>query len=252
MTTGSVSIDLGPGDLLLLPHGDAHRVTAAGPDLPTTVEQGAGFATRQTIGAEPTLDLFCGHYLFGPGAGALLFRLMPSAVEVSLDPAALELAEVLRTEARFDGPGTAAIVAALLDALLGMTLRSRPDQRLGTPALWTAMGDDALGRAISAVVDRPSEKWMIDRLAAEASMSRATFVRHFTARTGSTVATVLTTIRMMAAADLLLHSEQSVAQVARAVGYHSESSFTEAFRTALGTSPATHRTTAASGPPTTS
>ena len=77
-------------------------------------------------------------------------------------------------------------------------------------------------------------------------MSRATFVRHFTARTGSTVATVLTTIRMMAAADLLLHSQQSVVQVARAVGYHSESSFSDALRAALGTSPSTHRKTAAS------
>jgi hypothetical protein len=48
---------------------------------------------------------------------------MPPVVHGSLDPPACELARVLR-----------AIVTALLDVLLVMTLRSRPDQRLDTPA----------------------------------------------------------------------------------------------------------------------
>ncbi|WP_285644335.1 AraC family transcriptional regulator [Lentzea sp. NBRC 102530] len=96
-----------------------------------------------------------------------------------------------------------------------MTLRSRPDQRLDTPGLWTATGDDVLGRVISGALEQPGEAWTIERLAAEASMSRATFLRHFSARTGTTVA--------------------------REVGYRSESAFSQAFRAALGTSPARFR-----------
>ncbi|MFD4675691.1 cupin domain-containing protein [Lentzea sp. NPDC058450] len=219
LTSGGYSVALSPGDMLLLPHGDAHVVTSTGGGI----------------------DLFCGHYRFEQGAGALLFRLMPAVVHVTLDPPALALAEVLRAEAVFAGAGSQAVISALLDALLVMTLRSRPDQRLDTPGLWTAMGDDVLGRVITGVLEQPGEAWTIERLAAEASMSRATFLRRFSARTGTTVATLLTAIRMMAATDLLTRTDHSVTRVAREVGYRSESAFSQAFRAALGTSPARYR-----------
>ena len=246
--SGASAVDMGPGDLVLLPHGDAHRVAVtSGRRRRYAEEPGAAFPTRRTVGAEPELDLFCGHYRSGSGAGALLFRLLPPLVHVTLDAPALTLAEVLRGEARADGPGTGAVVAALCDALLAMTLRSRPDQRLGTPGLWNAMGDDALGPVIAEVVDRPGEAWTIGRLAAEAAMSRATFLRRFTARTGTTVATLVTAIRMMVAADLLARSDHSVGRVASEVGYRSESAFTQAFRAALGTSPSRYRKDAVQG-----
>ncbi|WP_433286616.1 cupin domain-containing protein [Pseudonocardia sp. CA-142604] len=246
--SGASAVDMGPGDLVLLPHGDAHRVAATtGLRRQFVEEPGAAFPTRRTVGAEPELDLFCGHYRAGSGAGELLFRLLPQLVHVTLDAPAFTLAEVLRGEARADGPGTGAVVAALCDALLAMALRSRPDQRLGTPSLWTAMGDDALGRVIAEVVARPGEMWTIERLAAGAAMSRATFLRRFTARTGTTVATLVTAIRMMVAADLLAHSDHSVGRVAGEVGYRSESAFTQAFRAALGTSPSRYRKDAVLG-----
>jgi AraC family transcriptional activator of mtrCDE len=107
--------------------------------------------------------------------------------------------------------------------------------------LWTAVGDDVLGRVICAVVNRPGEAWTIERLAAEASMSRATFLRRFNARTGTTVATLLTGIRMMVAADLLTRGDYPVSRVAREVGYQSDSAFGQAFRAALGSSPSEYR-----------
>jgi AraC family transcriptional activator of mtrCDE len=241
VTVGGTSVALAAGDLLLLPHGDAHIVKAAGAESLPLAESGNELVTRQSVGAAPNLDLFCGHYRFARGAGALMFRLMPTIVHVSLDKEALGLADVLRAEASAGRAGMGAIVSALLDAVLTMALRCRDEQHLGSAALWTAMGDDGLGRAISAMIERPSEKWTIDRLAAAAAMSRATFTRRFTTRTGTTVATLLATIRMMLAAELLTHSQQSVSQVARAVGYRSESAFTEAFRCALGVSPSQYR-----------
>lgn len=242
VTSGASAVPMAPGDVVLLPHGDAHRVLAtAGPRLPVTEQPGPAFATHRTPGAEPHLDLFCGHYRFDQGAGALLFRLMPPLVHVSLDAPARTLAEVLRGEARSPGPGTSAIIAALLDALLAMVLRSRPEQRPETAGLWTALGDDVLGRVLAAVVERPGEAWTIDRLAADAAVSRATFLRRFTARTGTTVAAMVTAIRMMVAADLLSRGEHSVTRVANDVGYRSESAFGQAFRAALGTTPAQYR-----------
>lgn len=242
VTVGPSTVELGSGDMLLLPHGEAHHVqVTSGTPLRYDEESGPTLITHRTIGAEPELDLFCGHYLFGSTAGTLLLRLLPAWVHVTLDTPAITLARVLRDEAQFDGPGTAAITSSLCDVLLGMALRSRPEQRLDTPALWTALGDDVLGPVIACIVDRPGEPWTIDRLAAVASMSRATFLRRFAARTGTTVATLLTSIRMMLAAELPIHSEHSVARVAREVGYSSESAFSKAFRTTVGTSPAQAR-----------
>jgi AraC family transcriptional regulator, activator of mtrCDE len=71
------------------------------------------------------------------------------------------------------------------------------------------------------VVRCPGELWTIDHMAAAASMSRATFLRRFTARTSTTVATPLTAVRMMVATDLLTRSDHSVARVASEVGYRS-------------------------------
>ncbi|MEV4604591.1 AraC family transcriptional regulator [Amycolatopsis sp. NPDC049253] len=248
VTTASAVVDLAPGDLLVLPHGDAHHVrVTSGRKLPFEDEQGATFTTRRTVGVEPDHDLFCGHFHFDTAAGTLLFRLLPSLLHVTLTSSALALAEVLREEAAFDGPGTSAIVSSVCDALLAMALRSRPEHRLGTPALWTAMGDDVLGEVIAGVIERPGEPWTIERMAAAASMSRSTFVRRFTARTGGTVATLLTTVRMMVAADLLANSDRSVARIAGEVGYRSESAFVEASRAAVGTSPARFRENSMTG-----
>lgn len=243
---GPSSVDLSAGDMLLLTQGDAHQVlTTSGRRHRFTEEQGPAFVTRRTLGAEYELDLFCGHYRLQSAAGTLLFRLLPRLVHVTLDAAAVTLADILRREARCAGPGTSAVVCGLCDALLTMVLRSRPEQRLDTPVLWTAMGDDVLGQLITDIVERPGESWTIERMAAATSMSRATFLRRFTARTGTTVATLLTTIRMMVAADLLTRTDHPVARVAREVGYRSESAFTQAFRTAVGTPPARFRKDAA-------
>jgi AraC family transcriptional regulator, activator of mtrCDE len=242
VSTAAGAVELRPGHLLLLPRGDAHQVRAAsGPALPVELDPGPAFATRRSVGAEPELDLFCGHFHVDSAAGALLFRLLPPLVHVALEHPAAALAEILRGEARCPGPGTSAIIGSLCDALLTMALRSHPGRRLGTPALWTAMGDDELGEVISRVVARPGEPWTIERMAAAAAMSRATFVRRLAARTGSTAATLLTTVRVMVAADLLTHSDHSVARIATEVGYRSESAFARAFRAATGSAPARFR-----------
>src|ERR1044072_4318608 len=62
VTAGGTGVELTPGDLLLLPQGDAHRVTSAGEErFEFTERPGPAFAPRQTVDADPELDLFCGH-----------------------------------------------------------------------------------------------------------------------------------------------------------------------------------------------
>jgi AraC family transcriptional activator of mtrCDE len=264
--SGKRRISLEPGDVVLFPRGDAHRVVAdrastamgtvevAGVSFPT-LRTGAtgtlGTGATGTLGTEaagtpePGVDLFCGHYGFAAGAGELLFGSLPDPLHVSFgaDPSepVRVLCALMRDEAQLDGLGTAAIVSSLCDALLAMVLRSGPGQRLSSGPLWTAVNDQNMVNVIDMVFSDPARNWTIADFAGLASMSRATFVRHFDKATGMAVGEFLTRIRMMLAAEMLTESDRPVSAVAAAVGYRSESAFGRAFRLATATTPARFR-----------
>jgi len=118
-------------------------------------------------------------------------------------------------------------------------------RRGGLPgaAPWTALADPRIAASVEGVLRDPGADWTLERLAATASMSRATFVRHFARLTPISVAAFVTQLRMMVAADLLTDADQTVATVAAQVGYRSESAFSKAFRSATGSTPGRYRRT---------
>jgi AraC family transcriptional activator of mtrCDE len=252
LEVGGRSIDLRPGDVILLPRGAHHRIHTAGAGRTQGVVETPGetLATLRSPAGEEVIDLFCGHYSYGSGAGAMLFRSLPDPLHVSFaesGPGSGDLTEIvrmlstiMRQEAQHDGPGTAAVLSHLCSALLAMVLR-KSDRRLADTALWTAADDERIRAVIDALLREPGADWSIARLAKITGMSRATFVRHFSHRTGMTVGAFLTHLRMMIAADLLTGTDRTVAAVATEVGYHSESAFSRAFRLASGSTPARFR-----------
>lgn len=243
-------IELRPGDVVLLPRDAPHRVRTTGSGRAQGVVEtpGGAFSTVRSRTGEGVIDLFCGHYSFGPGAGAMLFRSLPDPLRVSFAEAETGQVEeivrmlgaIMRREARNDGPGTTAILSALCDALLAMVLR-RSSGRLAETALWTATHDERIRAVIDEVLRDPGADWPIARLTRVAAMSRATFIRHFSRGTGMTVGAFLTHIRLMTAAELLIDTERTVAVIAAEVGYRSESAFSRAFRLATGSTPARFR-----------
>jgi AraC family transcriptional activator of mtrCDE len=249
LQVGATAVEMRPGDVVLIPSGSAHRVTTSGTGrLRGTVEtDGDAFDTiRSRHGGASVIDLFCGHYRFDAGAGAVLFRSLPDPLHVSFGESAdgaetlRMLGAMMRAEARHEGKGTTAILSALCIVLLAMVLRSARGPAMAT-ALWTAVADDRVARVVEGVLDDPGTDWTIDRLSRAAAMSRATFLRHFGQETGMTVGAFLVRARMMAAADLLSISDATVATVAGRVGYQSESAFSRAFRAEVGTTPARFR-----------
>jgi AraC family transcriptional activator of mtrCDE len=249
LQVGTTMVEMRPGDVVVIPSGSAHRVTTSGSGRLRGTTETAGDAfvtTRSTRGGEPVMDLFCGHYTFDAGAGAVLFRSLPEPVHVSFgrsadgDEVLRTLSALMRREAQRDGRGTAAILSALSTVLLAMVLRSSRGATM-TTALWTAAADDRIAGAVEGVLDDPGADWTIDRLSRAATMSRATFLRHFGQETGMTVGAFLVRARVMAAAELLSSSDATVATVAGQVGYESESAFSRAFRTEIGTTPARFR-----------
>ncbi|MFE0630842.1 cupin domain-containing protein [Streptomyces sp. NPDC058864] len=249
LQVGAVLLDLRPGDVVMIPSGATHRVITDGDGDQVGTAETAGdvfMTTRSEHGAEPVIDLFCGHYTFDAGTGSLLFSSLPDPVHVSFGQSAESdevlrmLSALMRGEARREGEGTAAILSALCTVLLAMVLRTARGDTTRT-TLWTAAADGRIASAVEGMLDDPGADWTIERLSRTAAMSRATFLRHFTRDTGTTVGVFLTRARLMAAAELLATTDATVAAVAGQVGYYSESAFSRAFRAHLGTTPARFR-----------
>jgi AraC family transcriptional activator of mtrCDE len=249
LQVGDRLLDLRPGDVVLIPSGSPHRVvTAGGGQVSGTAETpGDAFVTtRSATDGDAVIDLFCGRYRFGAGAGALLLRSLPDPVHVSFgqsaegDDVLRMLSTLMRGEAQREGDGTAAILSALCSVLFAMVLRT--SQGAHTSAtLWTAAGDERIAGVIERVLADPGGAWSIERLSRDAAMSRATFLRHFARSTGTTVGAFLVQARLMTAAELLSTTDANVATIAARVGYRSESAFSRSFRAALGTTPARFR-----------
>jgi AraC-like DNA-binding protein len=246
---GATLLEMRPGDVVLIPSGAPHRVITPGRGRPRGTTETAGDAfvtTRSRRGGAADIDLFCGHYAFDAGAGAVLFRSLPDPVHVSFgqsadgDKVLPMLSALMRGEAQREGTGTAAILSALSTVLLAMVLRSSRGATMST-ALWTAVADGRIAQAVEGVLNDPGADWTIDRLSRAAAMSRATFLRHFGQETGMTVGAFLVRVRVMAAAELLNSTDATVAIIAGQVGYQSESAFSRAFRAEVGTTPARFR-----------
>jgi AraC-like DNA-binding protein len=68
-------------------------------------------------------------------------------------------------------------------------------------------------------------------------MSRSAFAAHFRDVVGQPVMGYLTELRLQLAVDLLHRGDRTVAEIATAVGYESDASFSRVFKRHHGTSP---------------
>ena len=244
------SIHMTAGDVVIITTGARHRILTAGigPTRSINIRDGATFSVKTSDdGSEPIIDLFCGHYTIGAGAGAILFGSLPAPTHVSLfdeqkgRETLNRLSELMRAEAGHDGMGSAAIMSALCTVLIALVLRTATGASSAHGRLWTAVSDPRISGVIQDILARPADPWSLDRLSAGTAMSRATFIRRFQAATGMTFGQFLTRARLMVAADVLDNSDRNVAAIAAEVGYQSESAFTRAFRAATGQTPSQFR-----------
>ena len=99
---------------------------------------------------------------------------------------------------------------------------------------------DTVSRSVLIPNERGLER-ALDDLAEQAGLSRAAFVRKFTASVGEPPHSYLTRWRMGIAAQLLEATDLRLGEIASRVGYRSEFSFSRAFKVARGVSPIQYR-----------
>jgi AraC-like DNA-binding protein len=258
---------LGPGDVVLLPHGTAHALAFGRADPPTAAEIPGFRAFEQRPNmhvrvADPAAraggavtDVLCGKYRCDPARTHPLVREMPDVVH--LRPrlgrhAGLRSAvELLAGEAGSADDGAEVLVTSLLDAIFVYLLRAWLEQRPeepGAPAPggWRrALADPLCRKVLYAMHSDPSHPWSIHSLSRHADVSRATLARRFTALVGQSPMAYLTWWRLTTASRLLSTGDASLEEIARQVGYASAFAFAHAFKREFGMAPGRFRTSQA-------
>lgn len=187
--------------------------------------------------------LIGGHFAL-EGNAQILLQVLPPFVHLreEADRASLRgPVERIMEEMRNPQPGGFLVAQQSAYTMLVLVLRMylAQGERGGVGWLF-ALANPQIARAIASMHEKPSHGWTVQALAEEAHMSRTTFAEHFRRTVGQSPMEYLTRWRMLVAGDRLLRSNDSVSEIARAVGYESESAFSAAFKRTMGASPRTY------------
>jgi AraC-like DNA-binding protein len=156
-------------------------------------------------------------------------------VRWTLDQLARELDEMR--------PGGALVAEHLGHILFVHVLRAHISREGAvTPGWLSGLNDPRIGRALRAIHAQPAARWTLELLASEAGMSRTAFALHFKSLVGWSPLDYLVRWRVRLAARALSSDRARLAEVARSVGYDSESAFSAAFKRIMGCAPKHYQT----------
>ncbi|MEU5402856.1 AraC family transcriptional regulator [Streptomyces sp. NPDC005963] len=250
-------VRIGPGDLVILPHGVPHSLKWR-PDARVMAEEHwqsppseDGLSVRRRFGGDGARTVvLCAELTLTGAARGLLMRALPPVIHFQPDaggdpvPGLRRILDGLREEVR-DGRSASPLLAArLVEVLLLQGIRAELERPAAAGTWRAALGDDRVGRALDALYGAPGHPWSVAELARVAGMSRAAFAPLFRELVGESPIAHLTGWRMALAKTAL--SEQPdlpIGRIAASVGYGSEFAFSAAFRRVVGMPPGRYRAT---------
>ncbi|MFE5715807.1 AraC family transcriptional regulator, partial [Streptomyces sp. NPDC056501] len=247
---GDGHVELATGDVVFLPYGTGHLLAdspASTTTITTTVVDAEDCApvpsaspyvsdrVDPTGRGGPVTALLCGTYQLDPSRTHPLLHGLPDLIHLPAarpgrPPELAAAVELLAAELRRPRLGTDAAVPALLDTLLLYILRIWFAEQAAAAAPgasgWAAaLADPAVTAALHAMHRSPDAPWTVERLAAEAGLSRAPFARRFASLVGRPPLAYLTWWRMTLAERLLRTTDAPLRSVAEQVGYGTEFAF---------------------------
>lgn len=247
---GRELLTLETGDVLLLPHGDAHtlrtRNTSSAPLPPVSVDYSNAIRTKTSVGVEADTELICGKLHFDHVPENLVIAALPDVIVLAAGGhkriARFGLLMAAIAEELDQGrSGAAAIAADLASALLVMMLRDHLESAPPPGGLLALLGTRATALAVLAMLKDPARDWTLDELADAAAASRATLVRAFRKAADVAPLAFLTELRLGLARQRLLSGNDSIGQIADDVGYQSEAALSRAFHRHFGVRPGSLR-----------
>jgi AraC-like DNA-binding protein len=263
---GEPPVKMRAGDIVMLPHGDAHVVSSApglvpadeGGDewlfrmanepkpLPITYRGGMFEAGKRLPDGDCSATLYCGFIACDIKPFNPLVAALPRLLHLPAEGVGAWVAPMLAHAASESGDRSRAGASALLQRASEMMfvdgarryLDTLPEESKG----WLgALRDRHVGRAITLMHEAPSEAWTVESLGERVGLSRSALHDRFASLTGLAPMQYLANWRMQCGARLLREGHASVAAVAQEVGYDSEAAFSRAFKRATGLPPAAWR-----------
>jgi AraC-like DNA-binding protein len=255
---GDQPVLLKAGDVLVVPHGDPYMMASA-PDLRSQMpaHQVLEFFRHMATGAAPVLvteggggperaHVVCGFLgcdvrPFNPVLEALprvvyLRRLTGARAPDRLT----QLVELALQESQARQSGMRCVLLHLSELLFVEVVRRYLDTLTNEQTGWLAgLRDPVSGHALALLHSQPADPWSLDRLARRIGVSRSSLAERFSDLIGQPPMRYLTRWRIQLACRMLCDTTAKVSTVALDVGYQSEAAFSRAFKTLVGTSPAT-------------
>jgi AraC-like DNA-binding protein len=268
VTTGQCWIDvgdmpprlLGPGSMTLIPHGTPHRMRSAPEiatvplfDLPVN-RISDRFETMHHGGDGPPCHITYGALRFDPVAARRLTNILPPLIHLdALDADSTgwmqSTLRLIALEASQLGPGAEIMITRIADVLVIQAIRSWIQHAPISEQGWiAAFNDEVIGRALALIHQEPAAAWSVAGLARDVGLSRSAFSARFSALVGVSVMSYVSQWRMQLARTRLRASTDTVASVASSVGFHSEATFSRAYRRTYGASPGVDRRSLALNP----
>lgn len=248
------SVDLGPGDLILIPHGQEHVLSDSPGRAPAPLEQvveASGYDGRGVfvVGAgdpHAATQMVCGHFGFTQGADHPLLRALPEVIVMTAGDRARHplLDEALRLVARrvfTEGLGSTAAITRLSEVFFIEAVRASVAQSPELARVLGGMTDPYIGRALELVHKAPADPWSVESLATAIGMSRSRFAERFAELVGMAPIAYISEWRLQKALAQLTETQASIKEVARDAGYQSPAAFTRAFSQRFGVPPTNYR-----------
>jgi AraC-like DNA-binding protein len=240
------ALELGAGDVVVLPRGWMHVVTSApnAQALPYR-ETLALHADRPARGPETLL--LCGAFAFDTPEPHPLLAALPQVIHVPAGghgtPGRLKsVMEILGGELAEGAAGADVVAKRLLDVVLVLAVRDWFNTaREALPDGMGALRDGPTSRALAAIHAHPRHPWTVESLAQHVGVSRATLARRFQRLLGEAPLAYVRRWRLTLAALELRRTDASVGELAELAGYESEAAFHRAFTRARGMTPAEYR-----------
>jgi AraC family transcriptional regulator, alkane utilization regulator len=246
-------LQLSSGDLIALPHGNAHvlRDASTTPPRPLTellnCEAGRAAHVSHYGGGGSPSTLVCGAFRFEDRRNNPVLEVLPPLVLIRGDQGrAVEWLEptlqFIASEAMSLQPGARTVISRLADILFIQLVRAYLASDTTAGRGWLrALAEPQIGAALRLIHQDPAHPWTVALLAQRVGMSRSTFAGRFRELIGEAPLHYVTRWRMRKAAGLLLDGRSTLAEIADRVGYESEAAFSKTFKRWMGSAPGAYR-----------
>lgn len=249
---GNNAVALAAGDVIVVPHGDAHLLGSGINHAPFALRDAVDVQvpslTRMRYGGQGDATLVvCGWFGYERHIASPVMSALPRLFSTSIRqrPSGTWLEHSIRYalgEISSGRAGANAVVDKLAEVLFVEALRgyveSLPERQTG----WLAgLRDPVVGRSIALLHEKPTHAWTVASLARAVYVSRTVLAERFVERVGIPPMQYLTQWRMTLAAHLLLSGHLSLTRIAEEIGYESEAAFSRAFKREYGAPPGVWR-----------